>query len=256
MNRIQKLFSKPKEKVIPFITAGYPKKHSTVDLVLEMAKAGADMIEIGIPFSDPQADGPVIQYSSEIALKNNIDIKFIFTQISTIRKTTNIPIAIFSYFNPILQYGETKFLNDCLKYGVDGIILPDLPLDESKNFCKKALNLNLSPILLVAPNTSNERITKISKTANHLIYAVTILGITGGTLSKPKDILSYLERVRENSESPFVVGFGISSRKDVIWFNKYSDGVVVGSACIKKIKNKDNPNSIINSYIKELKGKL
>ena len=256
MNRIQKLFSKPKEKVIPFVTAGYPNKNSTVNLVLEMAKAGADMIEIGIPFSDPQADGPIIQYSSEIALKNKINIEFIFSQISTIRKKTNIPIALFSYFNPILQYGEEKFLNDCLKHGVDGIILPDLPLEESKNFCKNALILNLSPILLVAPNTSDERIKTISKTANHLIYAVTILGITGGKLSSNIEISNYLNRVRKNSTSPFIVGFGISSRKDVIWFNQYSDGAVVGSACIKKIKNNNDPEFTINQYVKELKGKL
>ena len=114
MNRIQKLFSNPKEKVIPFVTAGYPNKNSTVNLVLEMAKAGADMIEIGVPFSDPQADGPIIQYSSEIALKNKIDLDFIFSQISAIRKKTDVPIALFSYFNPILQYGEKKFLKDCL----------------------------------------------------------------------------------------------------------------------------------------------
>ena len=256
MNRIQKLFSKPKEKVIPFVTAGYPNKNSTVNLVLEMAKAGADMIEIGIPFSDPQADGPIIQYSSEIALKNKINIEFIFSQISTIRKKTNIPIALFSYFNPILQYGEEKFLNDCLKHGVDGIILPDLPLEESKKFCKNALILNSSPILLVAPNTSDERIKTISKTANHLIYAVTILGITGGKLSSTIEISNYLNRVRKNSTSPFIVGFGISSRKDVIWFNQYSDGAVVGSACIKKIKNNNDPESTINQYVKELKGKL
>jgi len=256
MNRIQKLFSKPKEKVIPFITAGYPNKNSTINLVLEMTKAGADMIEIGIPFSDPQADGPIIQHSSEIALKNKIDINFIFSQISTIRKKTNIPIALFSYFNPILQYGEENFLNDCVKHGVDGIILPDLPLEESKKFCENALILNLSPILLVAPNTSDERIKTISKTANHLIYAVTILGITGGKLSSTQEISSYLNRVRKHSTSPFVVGFGISSRKDVIWFNQYSDGAVVGSACIKKIINNNNPESTINKYVKELKGKL
>ena len=256
MNRIQKLFSNPKEKVIPFVTAGYPNKNSTINLVLEMAKAGADMIEIGVPFSDPQADGPIIQYSSEIALKNKIDLDFIFSQISAIRKKSDVPIALFSYFNPILQYGEKKFLKDCVKHGVDGIILPDLPLEESKKFCENALILNLSPILLVAPNTTEDRIKTISKTANHLIYAVTILGITGAKLSSREEIHNYLNKVKKNSVCPFVVGFGISSRKDVVWFNKLSDGAVVGSACINKIKKSSNPELSINKYVKELKGKL
>jgi tryptophan synthase alpha chain len=254
MNRIQKLFSEPKEKLIPFLTAGYPELDSTIDLVCAAADSGADMIEIGIPFSDPQADGPIIQASSQQALDNGITLKKIFAQVTEIRKRTDVPIALMGYYNSILKMGHETFLDYCISSGVDGIILPDLPLEEAKPFCELAKFKDVSPILLVAPNTPNERIQKISALAGDLIYAVSILGITGNDLASKDALQEYLNRVRENSVSPFVVGFGISTRDDVVWFNQHSDGAVVGSAIIKNMNGSLNPVETTNILIHDLKG--
>jgi tryptophan synthase alpha chain len=254
MNRIKKLFKEPKEKLIPFLTAGYPELESTVELVCAAVDAGADMVEIGIPFSDPQADGPVIQVSSQQALDNGMTLNKIFEQVTEIRKRTDVPIALMGYYNPILKMGYETFLNKCVSSGVDGLILPDLPLDEAKPFCKLAKSKGVSPILLVAPNTPNERIKKISELAGDLIYAVSILGITGNDLASKDALADYLYRVRENSVTPFVVGFGISTRDDVVWFNKHSDGAVVGSAIIKNMDGKLDPIEASKTLIQDLKG--
>lgn len=254
MNRIQKLFSEPKEKLIPFLTAGYPELDSTIDLVCAAADSGADMIEIGIPFSDPQADGPIIQASNQQALDNGITLKNIFAQVTEIRKRTDVPIALMGYYNPILKMGHETFLDYCISSGVDGIILPDLPLEEAKPFCELAKFKSVSPILLVAPNTPNERIQKISALAGDLIYAVTILGVTGNDLASKDALQEYLNRVRKNSVSSFVVGFGISTRDDVVWFNEHSDGAVVGSAIIKNMNGSSNPEETTKILIQGLKG--
>ena len=254
MNRIQKLFIEPKDKLIPFLTAGYPELDSTVELVCHAADAGADMIEIGIPFSDPQADGPVIQSSSQQALDNGMTLNILFEQVTQIRERTDVPLALMGYYNPILRMGHKTFLNHCVSAGVDGLILPDLPLEEATPFCKLTKDMNISPILLVAPNTPDERIKKISELAGDLIYAVSILGITGNDLASKEALADYLNRVRENSVTPFVVGFGISTSDDVIWFNKYSDGAVVGSAIIKNMIRKTDPINATKLLIQKLKG--
>jgi tryptophan synthase alpha chain len=254
MNRIKKLFREPKEKLIPFVTAGYPELDSTVDLVCSAADAGADMIEIGIPFSDPQADGPVIQASSQQALDNGMTLNKIFEQVTEIRKRTNVPLALMGYYNPILKMGHEIFLNHCVTSGVDGLILPDLPLEEAGPFCELAKAKGVSPILLVAPNTPDDRIRKISELAGDLIYAVSILGITGNDLASKDALAKYLNRVRKNSGTPFVVGFGISTREDVIWFNEHSDGAVVGSAIIKNMDGSSNPVETTKILIQNLKG--
>ena len=254
MNRIKNLFKNDKEKLIVFLTAGYPEINSTEKLVLTAVESGADMIEIGIPFSDPQADGPVIQKASEKALSNGITIDIIFQQVKSIRKKTNIPISLMGYYNPILKRGIDRFLAECVVNEIDGIILPDLPYDEGKEFCNKAKELGISPILLVAPNTSNKRIEEISNLSNDLIYAVSILGITGNDLGSKKELIKYLDRVRANSSCPFIVGFGIKSNDDVKWFNKYSNGAVVGSHILNHINADEDyvlkANEIINSLSK------
>ena len=254
MNRIRNLFKKDKDKLIVFLTAGYPEINSTEKLVLTAVESGADMIEIGIPFSDPQADGPIIQKASEKALSNGITLDIIFQQVKSIRKKTNIPISLMGYYNPILKRGIDRFLADCVVNEIDGIILPDLPYDEGKEFCNKAKELGISPILLVAPNTSNKRIVEISNLSNDLIYAVSILGITGNDLASKKELIKYLDRVRANSSCPFIVGFGIKSNDDVKWFNKYSNGAVVGSHILNHINADEDyvlkANEIINSLSK------
>ena len=254
MNRIRNLFKKDKDKLIVFLTAGYPEINSTEKLVLTAVESGADMIEIGIPFSDPQADGPIIQKASEKALSNGITLDIIFQQVNSIRKKTNIPISLMGYYNPILKRGIDRFLADCVVNEIDGIILPDLPYDEGKEFCNKAKQLGISPILLVAPNTSNKRIEEISNLSNDLIYAVSILGITGNDLGSKKELIKYLDRVKANSSCPFIVGFGIKTNDDVKWFNKYSNGAVVGSHILNHINTDEDyvlkANEIINSLSK------
>ena len=254
MNRIRNLFKKDKDKLIVFLTAGYPEINSTEKLVLTAVESGADMIEIGIPFSDPQADGPIIQKASEKALSNGITLDIIFQQVHSIRKKTNIPISLMGYYNPILKRGIDRFLADCVVNEIDGIILPDLPYDEGKEFCNKAKELGISPILLVAPNTSNKRIEEISNLSNDLIYAVSILGITGNDLGSKKELIKYLDRVKANSSCPFIVGFGIKTNDDVKWFNKYSNGAVVGSHILNHINADEDyvlkANEIINSLSK------
>ena len=254
MNRIRNLFKKDKDKLIVFLTAGYPEINSTEKLVLTAVESGADMIEIGIPFSDPQADGPIIQKASEKALSNGITLDIIFQQVNSIRKKTNIPISLMGYYNPILKRGIDRFLADCVVNEIDGIILPDLPYDEGKEFCNKAKQLGISPILLVAPNTSNKRIEEISNLSNDLIYAVSILGITGNDLGSKKELIKYLDRVKANSSCPFIVGFGIKTNDDVKWFNKYSNGAVVGSHILNHINADEDyvlkANEIINSLSK------
>ena len=254
MNRIRNLFKKDKDKLIVFLTAGYPEINSTEKLVLTAVESGADMIEIGIPFSDPQADGPIIQKASEKALSNGITLDIIFQQVNSIRKKTNIPISLMGYYNPILKRGIDRFLADCVVNEIDGIILPDLPYDEGKEFCNKAKELGISPILLVAPNTSNKRIVEISNLSNDLIYAVSMLGITGNDLGSKKELIKYLNRVRANSSCTFIVGFGIKSNDDVKWFNKYSNGAVDGSHILNHINADEDyvlkANEIINSLSK------
>ncbi|MEE2877217.1 MAG: tryptophan synthase subunit alpha [Candidatus Neomarinimicrobiota bacterium] len=256
MKKIQSLFSSLGEKVVPFITAGYPQIDSTVELVLTFAEAGADMIEIGIPFSDPLADGPVIQTSNLKALENGITLKKIFQQVREVRESISVPVVLMGYINPIVQWGYDKFLDSCFEAGVDGLIVPDLPFNEAGTFCELAKSRDVSPILLVAPNTSGERIRMISELSGELIYAVSILGITGNDLASRDALSEYLMRVRKHSTVPFIVGFGIKSREDVIWFNKHADGAVVGSEIIDRIAKSADPIETTQAFIRELKGKL
>ena len=252
MNKIQQIFKNRSEKVIPFLTAGYPKLNDTVKMVLSAEKAGADMVEIGMPFSDPVADGPVIQEASQIALKNGVTINWILNTVHEIRTHSEIPLVLMGYINPILKFGVEKFISECKNIGVDGLIIPDLPSEESYKFSKLCNLNNISFIMLVAPNTSNDRIKSISKIAKDLIYCVSILGITGSNTDY-KNLEQYLKRVEESSLCPFVVGFGISTKDDVKDINELSHGAVIGSAIIKKINDNEQPHKTVFNYIKGLK---
>ena len=252
MNRIQKLFSGNTEKVIPYIPAGFPELDSTKELVLAAVEAGADMVEIGMPFSDPLADGPVIQASSQIAIENGVNISWILDTVSNIRQRSEIPIALMGYINPVIHYGLHEFISDASDSGVDGLIIPDLPLEEAGNFVDQSKGNGIVPILLVAPNTPENRINEISKLAEELIYCVAILGITGSSGANDEELKSYLNRVNKYSDCPYIVGFGISERSDVIKVNKISHGAVVGSAIIKEMEKYSNPVECVKHYIERL----
>ena len=252
MNRIKKIFQNRSEKVIPYLTAGYPRKEDTVAIVLAAEAAGAAMVELGIPFSDPLADGPVIQASSQTAIENGVTIPWILETVSKIRKESEIPITLMGYINPIIKYGLSLFIIDCKLSGVDGLIIPDLPLEEADDFVKISKGNDILPILLVAPNTTDVRIREISKLADGLIYCVAIIGITGSQVAADKMLKNYLSRVEENSNCPFVVGFGISDRSDVVKINEMAHGTVVGSAIIKEMGKSNNPVECIKNYIERL----
>lgn len=248
------LFKRPGEKLIPYFTAGFPSPETTTELVLTAERAGADMIELGIPFSDPLADGPVIQLSSQVALRNHVTVTWILEQVETLRATSEIPIAIMGYINPVLNYGPQAFVSDCKQVGVDGLIVPDLPPEEATDFVSLCKSNTISPILLIAPNTPDDRIRNISEIAGDLVYCVSILGITGGELSREAALSAYLSRVKENSVTPFVTGFGIKTREDVENINRMSDGAVVGSALIHKLTESKNWVKTTFDYLRELKG--
>ena len=254
-NRIQSLFRTPGEKLIPFITAGYPTKELTVELVLAAERAGADMIELGMPFSDPLAEGPVIQASSQAALENGVTLKWILDQVRIIRESCEIPLALMGYINPILQYGVEAFVKDCRAAGVDGLIIPDLPPEEADPLIEQCRKNSVSPILLVAPNTPDKRIRAVSELAGDLIYCVSILGITGSDLTAVGTLENYLKRVRKHSVTPFVVGFGIKTRQDVQNINRMADGAVVGSELIRRITQADDPVKATERYLCRLKGR-
>ena len=252
MNRIQKIFQNRTEKIIPFLTAGYPSKEDVLYMVLAAEKSGAAMVELGIPFSDPLADGPVIQESSQKSIENGVTINWILETVSNIRRQSEIPIALMGYINPILKFGLTKFTKSCSEAGVDGLIIPDLPPEEADDYVKSSKTNGISPILLVAPNTPEKRIQEISKLAGDLIYCVAILGITGGRGSIGDQLKSYLNRVEKNSDCPFIVGFGIKEREDVVGINQIAHGAVIGSAIIHEMQNLNNPVEVIKNYIEKL----
>ena len=179
MNRIQHIFKERSKKVIPFITAGYPNKSDSLGMVLAAESAGASMIEIGMPFSDPLADGPIIQKSSQIALNNGVTLPWILKLVSEIRKQSDIPLALMGYVNPIMKFGLEDFLIESSSMGIDGLIVPDLPPEEGDDYIVMAKEKNISPILLVAPNTPPNRINEISILARDLLYCVAILGVGG-----------------------------------------------------------------------------
>lgn len=252
MNRIQKIFNNRTEKVIPFLTAGYPSKADTLKMVLAAEKSGAAMVELGMQFSDPLADGPLIQETSQIAINNGVKIQWILEVVAEIRKQSEIPLVLMGYINPILKYGTGEFISDCKRVGVDGLIIPDLPPEEAEELAGLAKNVGICPILLVAPNTPDERIRDISKLAGTLIYCVAILGITGERGASANELRQYLKRVEKNSNCPFVVGFGIKDRIDVVEINAMAHGAVVGSAIIEQLQKSNDPVNVITNYINKL----
>ena len=263
MNRITEIFQdvkKNNKKVfIPFITAGYPRLESTSGLVSALADGGADLIEIGIPFSDPIADGPTIQASSYTALRNGVTLKWIFETVKTIRNNVKIPLIFFSYLNPILKYGLERFFRDSQKIGVDGVLIPDLPPEESGEIKEMAKRYGIDTIFLVSPITSNDRIRLIEKLSDDFVYCVSVTGTTGTRGELYSGVESYLKRIKSNLKKPFVVGFGVSTPEDVKKISEISNGVVVGSAIIKfieKFKNNRELTVKVKNYVRKLKSPL
>lgn len=235
MSRIAEAFSKRKA-LITFITAGDPNLATTEKLIYQMEKAGADIIELGIPFSDPLADGPVIQAAHFRALKNNVTTKDVFQLVAKVRKKTKITICFMLSYNLVLHYGEEKFYKDAKKAGVDGMIIPDLPPEEDQR--SKTKDQGVDSIFLVAPTSTDERIKLITEKSSGFVYLVSVAGITGKRKSVADGLPQLIERVRHYSQLPIAVGFGIAKPAQAREVAKYADGVIVGSAIVDLIAKK------------------
>ena len=214
-NRINRLFETKKENILSvYFTAGFPNLNDTVKIIQQLEKSGADLIEIGMPFSDPTADGPTIQHSSEVALKNGMSVKLLFGQLKEIRKSVKIPLILMGYFNPVLQFGVEEFCNKCSEIGIDGTILPDLPLEEFEEHYKKYfINNNLHNILLITPQTSEKRIRQIDDASEGFIYMVSSSSTTGAGKKVEDFHQDYFEHIQKmNLKNPRLIGFGISDK--------------------------------------------
>ena len=257
MNRISALMTSRKQGILSvFFTAGFPSLDKTVQIASALEKAGVDLIEIGVPFSDPVADGPVIQESNKVALENGISVSLVLEQLTEIRRRINIPIILMGYVNPILQYGFEKFCADASKAGADGLILPDLPLDVYERKYKSAVSeAGLLNILLISPTTSDERIRKIDSVSEGFIYAVAASSTTGVREGFSAEQVDYFNRLNSMQlRNPLLAGFGISNSETFQTACKYTAGAIVGSAFIKMIKDSTDIEVDVKSFVKNLKG--
>lgn len=253
-NKIKKAFSTPNKKAfIAFLTAGDPDADSTVKFVLEMEKAGADLIEIGIPFSDPTAEGVVIQDANIRALKNGMTTDGVFDIVKRIREVSQIPLCFMTYCNPVFHYGYDRFFAKCEELGVDGIIIPDLPYEEKKEVEEPAEAHNVVLISMIAP-TSEARIHMVAKEAKGFIYVVSSMGVTGVRSEIKTDLGSIVESIREVTDTPCAIGFGISTPEQAGAMAAVSDGSIVGSAIVKIIAaNGAEAAPKLYDYVKEMK---
>ncbi len=252
-NRISLCWKMLREKndraLIPYITPEFPIPHCTVPLLKALDLAGATMIEVGVPFSDPLADGPTIQHSSQIAIDNGASIRTIFDAVIEFRKGSQLPILLMGYTNPILHYGVKEFFADANEAGVDGMIIPDLPPEEAGEFQSAAKQKNISLVFLIAPTTTADRIQLLDQSSTHFSYCVSITGVTGvkHDFSTDSRFQEFMRMMKQNAKKPFVVGFSIQSDEDVCRVWKVADGVVVGSALIRAIESKKTINEIADA---------
>jgi tryptophan synthase alpha chain len=255
MNRLNQLFASKKENLLSiYFTAGYPELNTTVDIAEALEKAGADFLEIGFPYSDPVADGPTIQHSSESALTNGMTLTVLFEQLKDLRQRVSIPILLMGYVNPIVQYGVERFCKQAAAVGVDGIIVPDLPMYEYEMLYSNHFeDNNLSNIFLVTPQTSEERIRKIDELSNSFIYLLSSSSITGGNLQLTDSIEGYYTRIKGMElKNPTIIGFGISDHKSFSKACEYANGAIVGSAFVKLLAQ-DNYMDKIPAFISNIK---
>ena len=238
MNRINKLFQEKKEQILSvYFTAGYPKLDDTVPVIQELVKSGVDLIEIGMPFSDPVADGPVIQGSSLVALKNGMSVHKLFEQLEDIRKSVDIPLILMGYINPVIQYGVEAFCQKCGKIGIDGLIIPDLPLSVYEEEYKSIFEVNnLHNIFLITPQTSDERLRRIDEASSGFIYMVSSNSTTGAQEGVTDLQNSYFERISKfGLKNPCLIGFGISNAETFRNACHYAHGAIIGSAFVKAL---------------------
>jgi len=249
MNRIEKKFEELKKNrkkaFIVYITAGDPDLKTTYKIITELEKNGVDIIELGIPFSDPLADGPTIQAASERALSRGVNIASILKLVRSVRPRVRTPFVFMTYYNPVFQYGLERFINDSKKAGIDGVIIPDLPTEESGDIVKHARKVDFSVIFLAAPTSTNARLKEISRKSQGFIYYVSLTGVTGARKALSQDIFNNVKRLKQMTKKPVCVGFGVSNPAQAKKIALVADGVISGSALIKIIENNIGKNDLV-----------
>ncbi|HNE49539.1 MAG: tryptophan synthase subunit alpha [Chitinophagales bacterium] len=256
MNRIKALFQQKEKNILSvFCTAGYPEINSLVPILEALQNNGVDMIEIGMPFSDPTADGPVIQYSNTIAIDNGMMLKVLFQQLKGIRAKIHIPLVLMGYINPAMQYGMENFFKDAHHCGIDGIIIPDLPMYEYEQIYKSQFEkYQLENIFLITPQTSIERIQKIDEMTNSFIYVVSSNSITGSKSDNTVAQIQYFQRIKEMQlKNPTVIGFGIKDKSTFDTACAYANGAIIGSAFIQAIDKSNDLKTDISKFIQQIK---
>ncbi|KJU82853.1 tryptophan synthase, alpha subunit [Candidatus Magnetobacterium bavaricum] len=246
----ERLGSAQKKAFIPYIMAGDVSLQRTQELVLFLEQHGADIVELGVPFSDPLADGPTIQRAAERALLNHVTLSGVIAAVKSLRTRTQIPIVLMTYFNPVYKLGLARFIDDATAAGVDGVIIPDLPPDEETDFIRSCADNALDTIFLLAPTSTQDRIELTAQASRGFIYYVSITGITGSKISVDADMLAMIRRIKELSAKPVAVGFGVKTPQEAHEVADLADGVIVGSSIVNTI-HKDE--GALGPYIKALR---
>lgn len=257
MNRIEQTF-KTKERILNiYFTAGFPLLDDTLRVACALQEAGADMLEIGMPFSDPLADGPTIQNSSQIALENGMNLPLLFEQLKALRSQVEVPVLLMGYINPILQFGMNSFLEKCAEVGIDGLIIPDLPMQEYRDEYQSLFEeKGIQNIFLISPNTSTERIRLIDQQTNGFIYMVSSSSTTGAKKAVQEGQVAYYERIEAMGlKNPRLIGFGISNHETFSKACEYAQGAIIGSAFVQQL-GEDASEAGINQFVGAIRDKL
>lgn len=258
-NRFKEFSGKGEKALITYIMAGDPSLADTERLIPELERAGVDLIELGIPFSDPLADGPTIQKAAVRALDNGVSLRDAIDLVKRVRKISQIPLIFMSYYNPIFKYGEERFVRDAAKAGVDGVIVPDLPPEEAGGLIAHSRKSGLDTIFLLAPTSDEERIKKVCRTSTGFIYYVSLTGVTGAREGLSKDIRSMVKKIKSYTKTPVAVGFGISRPEQAKELSSFADGVIVGSAIVKVMEENIGAREMprkVSELVKSLKNGL
>jgi tryptophan synthase alpha chain len=257
MNRINQLFARKKDQVLNiYFTAGFPALEDTGRIILALEKAGADLVEIGMPYSDPLADGPTIQESSQKALQNGMNLPLLFEQIKAVRQRSDIPLILMGYFNQVMQYGEQRFINHCVEAGIDGLILPDLPLYEYEQHYREMVEqAGLCISFLITPQTPEARIRQADALSRGFVYMVANAAITGAKSGISDSQLDYFQRIHEMGlQAPRLIGFGISSQETFAIACRYASGAIIGSAFIRALATAKDVEQVTLEFVQNIRG--
>jgi tryptophan synthase alpha chain len=258
VNRIKKTFINLKENkrtaMMPYLTLGYPEKESALQIIPALVRGGADLVELGVPFSDPLADGATIQASSQRALDNGINLPICLTQAEQLRETgITIPFVLMGYFNPIMQFGVAQFVDRASEAGIDGVIVPDLPPEEAGPLVEALNEKDICSIFLLAPTSDANRIHTVVNISEGFIYLVSLVGVTGARATISPELAGFVKRIRQETTKPLAVGFGISTPDQAAHIGAIADGVIVGSALIMTISDVESPAQAAHDFVKALR---